>query len=241
VSKPGQAILITGTDVGVGMTFVASGLAALLREQGINVGVMKPVEIGWPTEAGPIPNDTYRLMHAAGVDDAIDDVTPYVFEEHIAPWLAADHKREPIEPERIGAALDRLRASHDVVLVEGVGGLAVPLDDGYDFAHLAKECGMSVLIVARAHIGTLNHTFLTVRYARESGLNILGVICNRFDHTLSDPTVSTNAKMIERMCDVPVLGIIPFRADADTLEDVVATCKECFHLKDFVATFTSKK
>jgi dethiobiotin synthetase len=113
----------------------------------------------------------------------------------------------------------------------------VPLDDGYDFAHLAKECGMSVLIVARAHIGTLNHTFLTVRYARENGLKVLGVICNRFDHTLSDPTVSTNAKMIERMCDVPVLGVIPFRAEADTLEEVVATCEECLHFKEFVATF----
>jgi len=237
VSKVGKAILITGTDVSVGKTFVATGLAAMLRERGVDVGVMKPIEIGWPSEAGPLPNDGYRLMHAAGVDDDTNDVCPYVFEDHVAPWLAADLKREPIEIDHIKECLQRLREKHQVVLVEGIGGLAVPIDEGYDYAQLARDLDMSVLIVARAHIGTLNHTFLTVRYAREYGLDVIGVICNRFDPTLSDPTVSTNAKMIERMCDVQVLGVVPFRDDADNLEDIVSTCRECFHFSTFVESF----
>jgi dethiobiotin synthase len=191
---PGVAILVTGTDLGVGKTFVAAGLARLMRERGIDVGVMKPVETGWPKENGRWPTDAEELRDAAGSDDPIEDVVPYIYEDPVAPQVAADHVRQPIELEKIQAALQRLRERHDVVLVEGAGGIAVPLDDGLDFASLA----------------------------------------DRLDRSSNDPSAPTNASMISRMCDVPVLGVVPFRYDADTLDQVTSTCRACFDLDRFL-------
>lgn len=226
----GKAILITGTGLGVGKTFIASGLAQMMRARGISVGVMKPVEVGWMAEAGPWPTDAELLREAAGADDPVEDVVPYVFEDFLAPQLAADRARRPIEMETIRAALDRLRSRHEIVLVEGIGGIAVPLDDGMNLATLAEECDLPILIVTRAHMGTLNATYLTVHYARSRGLEILGVVANRLDTSIDDPTVPTNASMIERMCKVPVLGVVPFRPDADRLDEVVETCGGCLQV-----------
>lgn len=234
-SSPGLALLVTGTDMGVGKTYVAAGLARLLRDRGVDVGVMKPIELGWSRDDGPWPPDAELLREAAGSDDPIEDVVPYVFEDMVAPQVAADRVREPIEVDVLRAALDRLRSRHQIVIVEGSGGLAVPLDDGYDLASFAHDCSLPVLIVTRAHVGTLNHTFLTTHYAQSRGLDIVGIVANRLDDALQDPSASTNHKMMERMCKVPVLGVVPFRPESDTLEEVVNTCGQCFDLDTFLS------
>ena len=172
--------------------------------------------------------------HAAGVDDPVSDVVPYIFAEMVAPQVAADRTREPIELDRIEESLNRLRAKHDIVIVEGVGGLAVPLDDGINLATLARNCGMKLLVVARAHMGTLNLTYLTVNYARQSGLDVIGVIMNMLDPAVDDPTTSTNRKMIESMCEVPVWGVIPLQEDNDTIEKVVGQCADCVDIDKFI-------
>lgn len=233
-SRPGQAILVTGTDLNVGKTYIATGLARMLRVRGVDVGVMKPVELGWPKSAGEWPIDSDALRAAAEVDDPIEDITPYIFEEMVAPQVAADMHQRPIDPEVIKAALWRLRDRHEIVLVEGAGGIAVPYDDGYDLASLAADCDMSVLVVANAHVGTLNHTFLTVHYAKSRGLRVLGIVSNQYDRTLNDESAPTNARMMARMCKVPVLGVVPFKPEADTLEDVASSCSECFDLEQFL-------
>lgn len=232
----GKAFLITGTQLSVGKTFVAAGLARLLKERGLDVGVMKPIEVGWPKEQGEWPHDAEALKIAAGSDDPLEDVAPYVFDQLLAPQLAADRERNPIELEHIKECLDRLRSRHQVVIVEGVGGLAVPLDEGQDYSTLAKLCDLPVLIVSNAHMGTLNSTFLSVFYARAQGLKVMGVVANRQDDSLDDPTTSTNALMIERMCKVPVLGVLPFRPEADSMEDIVATCRDCFDIDKLIAS-----
>lgn len=234
-SRPGLAVLVTGTDMGVGKTYVASGLARLLRKRGFDVGVMKPVELGWMKDAGEWPVDADTLRMAAESDDPIEDVCPYRFEEMVAPQVAADMHRTPIEPEVIKEALDRLRSRHQVVIVEGAGGLAVPLDDGYDLASLAETCDMPVLVVAHAHVGTLNHTYLTVHYAKSRGLNVIGIVSNRYDRSIEDESLPTNAHMMERMNKVKVLGVVPFEPTADTLEDVVDSCSQCFDVDAFMA------
>jgi dethiobiotin synthetase len=229
------AVLVTSTDLFVGKTFVASGLARSLRERGYSVGVMKPIELGWSQEIdGEWPIDAERLRAAAGADDPVEDVVPYIFEDMVAPQVAADRLREPIELDRIVEALDRLRDRHDIVLVEGVGGLAVPLDDGINLANLARKCGMKVIVVARAHMGTLNLTYLTVNYARQCGLDVMGVIMNMFDSAVEDPTTSTNKRMIESMCDVPVWGVIPLQEDNDTIEKIVGHCSDCVDVDKFI-------
>jgi len=230
----GKAVLITSTGLGVGKSFITTGLAVLLRERGLDVGVMKPIEIGWPAEAGEWPADAEQLRDAAGSDDPLEDICPYIYEEFIAPQLAADHARRPIELDVIKASLKRLRKRHDIVLIEGVGGLAVPIDDGIDLATMAAECGASVLIVTCAHVGTLNTTFLTVHYARSRKLEVLGAIANRLDMTLEDPTVPTNAKMIQRMCDIPVFGVVPFSPEADGIEGVAEVCRSNIDIDQFM-------
>lgn len=233
--KPAVAVLVTSTDMFVGKTFVATGLARALKERGYSVGVMKPVEIGWSTkDDGEWPLDAERLRAAAGADDPIEDVVPYIYPDMVAPQVAADRHAEPIELSRIESSLNRLRARHDIVLVEGVGGLAVPLDDGIDLANLARNCDMKVLVVARAHMGTLNLTYLTVNYARQCGLDVLGVIMNMFDPAVEDPTTSTNRKMIESMCGVPVWGVIPLQEDSDTIEEAFGRCSDCVNVDSFI-------
>jgi len=233
--KPAVAVLITSTDLFVGKTFVASGLARALTERGYSVGVMKPIELGWSRAIdGEWPVDAERLREAAGSDDPVEDVVPYIFEEMVAPQVAADRLREPIDLHKIEAALDRLRDRHDIVLVEGVGGLAVPLDDGINLANLARDCRMKVIVVSRAHMGTLNLTYLTVNYARQSGLDVMGVIMNMFDSAVEDPTTSTNRKMIEEMCHVPVWGLIPLQAENDTIDKIVDECADCVDVDKFI-------
>jgi dethiobiotin synthetase len=233
-NRPGQAILVTGTDLNVGKTYIATGLARMMKHKGIDVGVMKPIEVGWPSDCGEWPIDSDALRAAAEVDDPIEDIAPYIFEEMVAPQVAADIHQRPIDPAVIKAALDRLRSRHDVVLVEGAGGIAVPIDDGYDLASLAADCDMPVLVVANAHVGTLNHTFLTVHYAKSRGLRVIGIVSNHYDRSLNDESAPTNARMMQRMCKVPVLGVVPFRPDADTLEEVTSSCSECFDLAQFL-------
>ncbi|RKZ16468.1 dethiobiotin synthase [bacterium] len=233
--KPAVAVLITSTDLFVGKTYVATGLARALRQRGYSVGVMKPIEIGWSSATdGEWPLDAAALVRAAGSDDPIEDVVPYIFEDLVAPQVAADRRAEPIELERIKSSLDRLRARHDIVLVEGVGGLAVPLDDGIDLANLARDCGMKVIVVTRAHMGTLNLTYLTVNYARQSGLDVMGVIMNMFDSAVDDPTAQTNRDMIESMCGVPVWGVIPLKDSLDTIEKAEGECAECVDVENFI-------
>lgn len=213
-----RGVLITGTDTGVGKTVVAAGLARALVEDGIDVGVMKPAETGWPAERGPWPTDAAFLREAAGVDDPADWVVPWVFDPPVAPVVAARQAGEMDLFERIEAQFARIAEHHAITLVEGAGGLSVPLDgqgrDRRDYADLAQRLQLPLLVVARAHLGTLNHSFLTVHYARARGLRVLGLILNGFDAALDDPSAASNPRLVEEMCEAPVWGVLP-RLEAD--------------------------
>ena len=207
-------LLVTGTDTGVGKTFVAAGLAHALRTDGIDVGVMKPAETGHDPDDGPWPADARILATASQSGDPVDVVVPYVFAPPVAPLVAARRSGRAIEIERIADGFERIRARHDFVLVEGAGGLAVPLaefgaeDRVFDYADLARLLDIGLLVVARAHLGTLNHTALTIEYARRRGIPVVGVVVNGLDRTLDDASVIDNPELIEELGQVPVLGVI---------------------------------
>jgi len=231
----GAAILITGTGLGVGKTFVTAGIARALRARGVDVGVMKPVEVGWNPEIdGEWPYDAEALREAAQVDDPREEIIPYMYKPFVCPQVAANIEHRPIEMEVIQAALHKLRSKHDVVLVEGVGGLAVPLDEGIDLATLAEHCKLPVLVVSRAHLGTLNDTFLTVHYARSRGLEVIGVVTNLYDASVEDPTIPSNVPMIEQMCQLKVYGRLPLQPDADTFDQVMQSCNSCLDLDGLI-------
>jgi dethiobiotin synthetase len=170
---PGSGLFVTGTDTGVGKTLVACALARSLRAGGVDVGVMKPVETGVGPEG---PTDALALRAAAGSGDPIEDVCPAPFALPAAPAVAAQAEGRSVDLRRIHAAAMRLRARHDFLLVEGAGGLLVPLTAAASMADLAAELGFPLLVVARASLGTINHTLLTLEVAERRGLAIAGVV-----------------------------------------------------------------
>lgn len=179
-----RGCFVSGTDTGVGKTLVANVLVGALRARGIDVGVQKPIETG----VGPDgPHDALVLRDAAGSDDPMDDVCPQRFALPAAPTVAAAAENRSVDLGEIGDAFARIAARHDFVVVEGAGGLLVPVADGCTMADLAKQLALPLLIVARAALGTINHTALTLEAAEARGLEVMGVVISHADGPLSAP------------------------------------------------------
>ena len=206
-----KSLFITGTDTGVGKTTIAAAMAMAMKKRGLNVGVMKPLQSG-------IDSDADILMAAAGVCDDRELVVPYSFKEPVAPTLAARLEGVSIDLDLIRKGYETLALRHDLMIVEGAGGIMVPLvenrKESYLFSDLAAELQLKTVIVARAGLGTVNHTLLTVDHARKKGLHIACIIINGYPE---NPGLSeeNNPAMIEELCDVPVIivGHNPLRQD----------------------------
>jgi dethiobiotin synthetase len=199
-----RGFFVTGTDTGVGKTTVTAYLAWGLRRRSVNVGVMKPIETGHGGQGWPA--DAHRLAAAAGVDDPREWVVPYVFAEPVAPWVASRVTSRPVSLSRIMEAAEALMARHDLLLVEGAGGIAVPVTADTTMADLAAQLALPLLIVARAQLGTINHTVLTVTYARARGLHIAGLVLNGGEGAAADLAERTNPDILEAMTGVPIVG-----------------------------------
>ena len=201
-------LFVTGTDTEVGKTAVAAALAHAFRRRGLSVGVMKPVATGCARRGGRlVSEDAERLRRAAGASDPHDLICPYRFEDPVAPLAALRSGGPPISLDRIEKSFCALAARHDLMLVEGIGGLLVPLDGRHTVADLARRLGLPVLVVARAGLGTINHTLLTIEAARSGGLDLLGVVFNRRG---GKPSLAerTNPAIVRRLGEVPVLGSV---------------------------------
>lgn len=204
-----QGIFITGTDTGVGKTYVATGIATTLTCRGGDVGVMKPVETGCSLHAGRlIPNDAIRLMKAAKVRDSISIVNPYRFRKPLAPCIAAEQEGKPIDPAKIVAAFNTLSQRHDFMIVEGAGGIMVPLTESYNYLDLAKALGLQVLIIARPGLGTINHTLLTIAALRQRKITIAGIVINYVEDLTPGLAEKTNPAAIEKISGERILAII---------------------------------
>ena len=172
-----RSFFVTGTDTGVGKTFVAAGIVRALRRRGIDVGVMKPVASG---VVRGVSRDAVLLKEAAGVRDSLQFINPIGLEPPLAPSVAARVSKSPIDLRRVWFAYGTLAARHDCMVVEGVGGLMVPIKDRYPVAAMAKALGLPIVIVTRPTLGTINHTALTVHAARSHGLEVIGAQYARF-------------------------------------------------------------
>lgn len=176
-TPPVRGVFVTGTDTGVGKTVVAAALARFLRERDLNVGVMKPVETGVADLAGPGP-DAALLQWAAGCENDAELIAPYRLREPLAPSVAAEQAHTRIEMDRIVESARRLAETHDFLIIEGAGGLMVPLSGGLLMADLAREMGFPLLVVSRPGLGTINHTLLTVFAARAMEIPLAGFVIN---------------------------------------------------------------
>jgi dethiobiotin synthetase len=204
-----KGYFITGTDTGVGKTVVTALLARILRRQGLHVGVMKPVETGCPqADNHLVPQDSLFLRQISGCTAPQELVTPYTFAEPLAPAIAAELAGITIEIQYIRQCYEQLLSEHDIVLVEGAGGLLVPLTAQLSMHDLAVELGLPVLIVACNKLGTINHTALTVTIARQRG-QVLGIILNHIQAS-DDLAIQTNADALLRWGKAPLLGQVPY-------------------------------
>jgi dethiobiotin synthetase len=212
-----RGIFITGTDTGVGKTVVAAVLARLLRMRGVKVGVMKPVTSGCREENGRLVSDDALLLSQAAGVPCSDDVAPYLLREPVAPAEAAKIDGVMLDFGRIREAYDRLAAGHDYMIVEGAGGLMVPLAGGLLVADLARQLGLPLLVVARPDLGTINHTVLTCFAAQQMDLRVAGVVVNNYPGA---PGLAERSAphQIGSLCGAPVLGIWPHRDDIDEFE-----------------------
>ncbi|MDR4509540.1 MAG: dethiobiotin synthase [Candidatus Brocadiaceae bacterium] len=211
-----KGYFITGTDTGVGKTLVAGGLAALYKSRGFHVGVMKPIAAGCKRKGNDlVSEDAVFLQRMAEVEDGYEEVNPVALELPLAPTIAARSSNTTIDLEKVRTAYDTLRERYDLLIVEGVGGILVPIEAYYFVVDLASEMELPLIIVSRPSLGTINHTLLTVSYAREHGLDIKGIIFNNTTET-GDDLVKVIAEEIRRLTDLPILGIIPFHSGLDT-------------------------
>lgn len=209
-------LFVTGTDTGIGKTVITCAIAAALRRQGAGrVGVCKPLASGCRKDReGLVSEDAEALAHFADCRFPLDVINPIRMFDPLAPAMAAARKDAPPDWASLTHALQRLDEGSDALLVEGVGGLLVPLDPRdpqYAVLDLAAAIGYPVLVVARATLGTINHTAMTVRLLRERGLSLAGVVMNGFDidGSADDPSMLLNREWIEKVCQAKVLTVVP--------------------------------
>jgi dethiobiotin synthetase len=207
-------LFITGTDTGVGKTYVTAMIAARLHEEGVKVGTYKPACSGsmLGEDGRPLWEDIEALRRATGDEHDRQRISPQRFSAPLAPPVAAS-----LEGRIVDAGLLRTGAywweDHcEFLLIEGVGGWLCPLTDSETVADLAVDLRVPLLIVARASLGTINHALLTVEAARHRRVPIAGIVLSETDVVARAADTLANVIEIEKRCDVPVLGIVPHNA-----------------------------
>ena len=205
---------ITGTDTGVGKTFVTCALLHTLKAQGMAAIGMKPVAAGGDMTPDGLQNDDIEaLLEAGSVKLASEDLNCYLFAEAIAPHIAAANEDVDIDLDVIRQRFDQLAELADVVLVEGVGGFIVPLGDGVDTADLAADLDLQVILVVGMRLGCLNHALLAQEAIRARGLTIAGWVANQIDPHMAE--FDANVEALEERIRAPLLGVVEWQKVPD--------------------------
>lgn len=204
---------MTGTDTGCGKTAVAAAICRAARDAGVGVSVLKPIETGCEEREGELrPADALELAAAAGDDAPVERLCPYRLRLAAAPEVAAADEGVAIDLARIEAACRQAAARAELLVVEGAGGLLVPIVPQVDMAALALRLDLPVLVVARASLGTINHTLLTLEAAAARGLRVVGVAISHTEPELS-PATRRNLGWLRAHLPVPEIGELPHGAD----------------------------
>jgi dethiobiotin synthetase len=214
---------ITGTDTGVGKTIIAGALAKLVRDRGLRVGVFKPVATGCRRDLrlGLVCEDAEFLAHCADAREDLATINPVRYAGDLAPMAAAEHTRRDIDWEAIDRSWDRIRGANQWVVVEGAGGLLVPIDRKHDMADLAKRVGLPLIIVARPGLGTINHTLLTIEAARRRKLEIAAVVISGYHPASATLAEETNPDVIARLAKIKIPIVVPFDPRTDVRQGAI--------------------
>ena len=174
-----KSLFVTGTDTDVGKTCVSASIVKNLRDMDIDVGVMKPFASGHKKNSNSLPQDVEILMKYSGSQDPIDLVNPYFFEIPTSPYDAAKILVQKINLQKVIDAYNKLLSSHDLVIVEGIGGLMTPITQNYFVSNLISELDIDTIIVMGSKLGTVNHTLLTYEHCKQMHLKLKGFIINQ--------------------------------------------------------------
>ncbi|MFQ5920693.1 MAG: dethiobiotin synthase [Nitrososphaerales archaeon] len=208
-----NGIFVTGTDTGVGKTVVAAGIAGAMKKDGIDVGVMKPVATGIPQKNDLRSPDAELLARASGSKDPESEINPIFLPLEASPLAASRTLNTEVKPGEVFSAFERLTARHDYMVVEGIGGVMVPIKKDYFVIDMIKEMKLPVLIVCRAQLGTLNHTVLTVRACQEYNLDLAGIVVNGVHD--GDALEKGTPEIIREVTGAFVIGTVPFVENLD--------------------------
>ncbi len=206
-----KSYFVTATDTEIGKTVITAALAFALKNKGIDVGVMKPFACGAQQNQGFKSEDVQLLADAAVVTDPEDLINPYFFPVPASPYTAANKLGASIDVNLVLQKFEKLQALHDMVLVEGIGGILTPIQKNYFVADLIKDMNLETLLVTSAKIGTVNHTLLTCDACKRYGLRLQGIIINNYDTTGYD--AAELAKDLTNLTGIKVLCTIPHLDD----------------------------
>jgi dethiobiotin synthetase len=197
-------IFITGTDTGVGKTYVTAALLTELRRRGVRAAAFKPIACG---TGGRHDAEIYAAIMKH--EQPLDVINPIYLRRPLAPSVAARLEHKRIDLHRLRTCYRQLAATYSIVLVEGAGGLMVPIRDDYFVADFARSLKLPLLVVARLGLGTINHSLLTVRQARAIGLKVQGIVLNDTCGGHCSQAARTNIKTVPELCATPLLGVMP--------------------------------
>lgn len=205
-----KSLFIAGTDTDVGKTYITAGLAVTLRKTGVDVGVMKPFAAGTAQKKGYKSEDVEILSRSAMTCDPENLVNPQFFPIPASPYTAWKKLKTKPKVSTILSSFKKLSKLHDMLLVEGMGGIMTPILKDYYITNLIKEMKIPTVIVTRSKVGTVNHTIMTVKMCEKYKLPLKGIIINNFDdgYPIKDLT-----KDLKALTGIPVLGTIPFIKD----------------------------
>jgi dethiobiotin synthetase len=217
-----KGLFITGTDTSVGKTLIAGGIAHILAQQGLRVGVFKPVATGCRMEKGKlVSDDAAFLAKCSNCSCGLPVVNPVSYHTPAAPIVAAEIEDRRIDYARIEDAYLFICENHDVVIVEGIGGIRVPISPRVDVLELADQFQMPVVVVARPNLGTINHTLLTADAIRINDLPFAGVVISGYKPDTTDPAEKTAAQVISEFDDIKILSVVPFDAESSVEKGVL--------------------
>lgn len=207
-----KGLFIVGTDTDVGKTYVTAVLTKKLREAGVNAGYYKAVLSGGYYDGDElIPGDAKEVLEAGGIDENYDQCVSYILENAVSPHLASKIEGVDIQLSKIVEDYKKLGKKYDYLSVEGSGGIVCPIkitDAEIIFLEdIIKLLGLPTLVVARAGLGTINHTALTVHYLKEKGIKVQGIILNGYDK--GNKVHKDNKQVIEKITNIQVVATIP--------------------------------
>ena len=205
-----QGYFITGTDTGIGKTYISVALLNQLSKTGLKVAGMKPVASGCEKTAHGLRNDdALRLIAASSIELDYSLVNPFAFEQPVAPHIAAQHSGVCIDKHVIQTSFLSISQQVDSVIVEGVGGWSVPINDTETMPDVAQALGLPVMLVVGIRLGCINHALLTVAAIEKSGLPFVGWIANRIDKQCL--IADENIKALEQRIKVPLMADVVWR------------------------------